>query len=66
MTKLMTTLFLYTLLASAFTAFTIGAIAVASAERIDPMAAIHFFDGRAPSEHPLKRGEHRAVGRGSS
>jgi len=39
MSKLMTTLILYTLLASAFTAFTIGAIAVASAQRIDPTAS---------------------------
>lgn len=39
MTKLITTLILYALLASAFTAFTIGAIAVASAERLDPSAS---------------------------
>ena len=62
MTKLITTLILYTLLASAFTAFTIGAIAVASAERIDPTASIELFDGGGPSLHPTQGSEHTQAG----
>ena len=66
MTKLITTLILYTLLASAFTAFTIGAIAVASADRIDPTASMEFFDGGVSSVHSAKGSEHTQAGRRSS
>ena len=52
MTKLMTTLFLYALLASAFTAFTIGAIAVASAERLDPATSAELIKRSPVSQQP--------------
>ena len=52
MTKLMTTLILYALLASAFTAFTIGAIAVASAERLDPTTSAELIKRSPVSQKP--------------
>ena len=52
MTKLMTTLFLYALLASAFTAFTIGAIAVASAEHLDPTTSAELIKRSPVSQQP--------------